>query len=122
VVAGRACLALARLGWAIGDLLVREAAWGGAEGCDGHGTRPTSPHAVDRRSAGGVSDACREHSTKARPQRQGGENHPALGGPRAAAGVTACGTAVRHHGCCAEPFEPLGSPLDLWAVVPPACV
>src|SRR5215831_1756410 len=79
VVAGRACLALACLGWAIGDLLVREAAWGGAEGCDGHGTRPTSPHAVDRRSVGGVSDACREHSTKARPQRQGGDTHRPLG-------------------------------------------
>jgi hypothetical protein len=47
VVAGRACLALAHLAWAIGALLVREAAWGGAEVCDGHGTKPTSPHAVD---------------------------------------------------------------------------
>src|SRR5262249_47371301 len=44
--AGRACLVLARLAWAIGDLLAREAAAGGAEICDGHGPKPTSPHAV----------------------------------------------------------------------------
>jgi len=53
VVAGRAGLALARLAWAIGDLLAREAASDGAEVCDGHGTKPTRPHAVDEPLAGG---------------------------------------------------------------------
>src|SRR5437870_12641663 len=71
VLAARVCLALACLAWAIRDLLAKEAASGGAQVCDGHGTRPTSPHAVDGRSAGGASDAYREHSNKARPQRQG---------------------------------------------------
>src|SRR5437870_9749396 len=47
VLAARVCLALACLAWAIRDLLAREAASGGAQVCDGHGTRPTSPHAVD---------------------------------------------------------------------------
>src|SRR5262245_41630530 len=40
VWAVRACLALACLAWAIHDLLVREAALGGTQVCDGHGTKP----------------------------------------------------------------------------------
>src|SRR5215831_1997492 len=79
VVAGRAGLALACLAWAIRDLLVREAAAGGTQVCAGHGTRPTSPHAGGGGAAGCASDAYREHSTKARPQRQGGDTHRPLG-------------------------------------------
>src|SRR5258706_5683516 len=61
VLAARAFVALACFGCAIRDLLEIAAASGGAQICDGHRTRTASPHAVDVRSAGTASAACREY-------------------------------------------------------------
>src|SRR5256714_9654164 len=72
VLAARAFLALACLGCAIRHLLEREAAMGGAQVYDCHGTRTAIPHAVDGRAAGRASDVRKETSTKVSPHRQGG--------------------------------------------------